>query len=93
MTNLSDLRAAVRGVVLMPGDESFDSARRPWNFAVEQPVLAVVEAADAEDVVALVRYAGECGVAVAAERPRRDRPDRGHDPVAHRAARRALSGR
>jgi FAD/FMN-containing dehydrogenase len=67
MTDLSDLRSAVRGAVLMPGDESFDSARRPWNFSVEQQVLAVVEAADAEDVVALVRYARERGVTVATQ--------------------------
>src|SRR5690606_19207546 len=31
--------------------------RRPWNLAVDQPAAAVVEAADAADVAALVRYA------------------------------------
>ncbi|NDU74559.1 FAD-binding protein [Actinomadura sp. DSM 109109] len=61
---MNDLRAAVRGRVLLPGDAGFDAARRPWNLAVEQPVEAVVEAADADDVAALVRFARSAGVAV-----------------------------
>jgi hypothetical protein len=55
MNALNTLRSAVRGQVLLPGDSGFDAARRPWNLAVEQPVAAVVEAADADDVAALVR--------------------------------------
>jgi hypothetical protein len=54
---LTQLRNAVRGRVLLPGDEDFDRARQPWNLAVEQDVPAVVEAADADDFTALVRYA------------------------------------
>jgi FAD/FMN-containing dehydrogenase len=64
---MNDLRAAVRGRVLLPGDAGFDAARRPWNLAVEQPVEAVVEAADADDVAALVRYARSAGVAIATQ--------------------------
>ncbi|RSN71560.1 FAD-binding oxidoreductase [Actinomadura sp. WAC 06369] len=58
---MNDLRTAVRGRVLLPGDPGFDAARRPWNLAVEQPADAVVEAADADDVAALVRYARATG--------------------------------
>ncbi|MFI7277642.1 FAD-binding oxidoreductase [Streptomyces sp. NPDC049879] len=61
------LRTAVRGRVWLPGDPGFDAARRPWNLAVEQPVAAVVEAADADDVAALVRYAGPAGLGVATQ--------------------------
>ncbi|WP_223199143.1 FAD-binding oxidoreductase [Solihabitans fulvus] len=64
---MSDLRSVVRGTVLLAGDDGFDDARRPWNLAIEQPVLAVVEAADADDVSALVRYARSIGVAVSAQ--------------------------
>ncbi|MEU9842232.1 FAD-binding protein [Actinomadura sp. NPDC048032] len=64
---MNDLRAAVRGRVLLPGDAGFDAARRPWNLAVEQPVEAVVEAADADDVAALVRYARSAGTAIATQ--------------------------
>jgi UDP-N-acetylenolpyruvoylglucosamine reductase len=65
MPNLTTLRAAVRGRVLLPGDDGFATAHRPWNVAVDQPVAAVVEAADADDVAAVVRYAAGEGLAVA----------------------------
>ncbi|MQY06500.1 FAD-binding oxidoreductase [Actinomadura macrotermitis] len=61
------LRSLVRGRVLLEGDEGFDEARLPWNRAVEQPVAAVVEAADAADVAAVVRHARDAGLAVAAQ--------------------------
>lgn len=50
-------RNAVRGRVLVPGDEGFERASTPWNLAVRQPVAAVVEAEDASDVAAVVRHA------------------------------------
>lgn len=67
MNTLNELRDLVRGAVLLPGDAGFDPARRPWNLAVEQDVPAVVEAADADDVVALVRYATARGLRVSAQ--------------------------
>src|SRR5690606_28443848 len=45
----------------------FDDARRPWNLAVDQPATAVVEAADAADVAALVRYARATGMAISTQ--------------------------
>ncbi len=57
----------LRGRVWLPGHEDFDAVRRPWNLAVEQPVAAVVEAADAADVAALVRAAGEAGLSIATQ--------------------------
>ena len=50
--------------VWLPGDPGFDDARQPWNLAVEQPVAAVVEAGDAEDVAAVVRSARAEGLGV-----------------------------
>lgn len=67
MTLSHDLRARLDGRVLLPGDDGFDRARRPWNLAVEQPVAAVVEAAHAEDVAALVRYARAAGTTVSVQ--------------------------
>ncbi|MEV4815185.1 FAD-binding oxidoreductase [Micromonospora tulbaghiae] len=61
------LRSAVRGRVLLPGDAGFDVVGRAWNLAVEQSPVAVVEAADADDVVALVRYARSAGLGIAAQ--------------------------
>ncbi|MFB4273302.1 FAD-binding protein [Nonomuraea sp. GTA35] len=62
-----DLRNAVRGRVLLPGEDGFDQAAGPWAVGVHQPVAAVVEAEDAADVAALVRYAREAGLTVAAQ--------------------------
>ncbi|MEU9831938.1 FAD-binding oxidoreductase [Streptosporangium sp. NPDC048047] len=67
MNSLTALRSAVRGRVRLPGDPGFDAARRPWNLAIEQTVAAVVEAADADDVAALVRHARAAGLGVAAQ--------------------------
>ncbi|WP_433517843.1 FAD-binding oxidoreductase [Nonomuraea sp. CA-143628] len=57
----------VNGNLLLPGDAGFDEARKPWNLAVDQPVRAVVEAADADDVAAVVSYARLNGLAVTAQ--------------------------
>ncbi|MFC4590232.1 FAD-binding oxidoreductase [Sphaerisporangium corydalis] len=67
MSNLNDLRSIIRGRVLLAGDDGFERVRRPWNLAVEQPVGAVVEAADADDVVALVQYARDAGLTISAQ--------------------------
>lgn len=64
MNALHGLRAVLRGQVWLPGEPAFDTARRPWNLAIEQQVDAVVEAADAADVVALVRHARAAGLSI-----------------------------
>jgi FAD/FMN-containing dehydrogenase len=66
MTDI-DLRRAVSGRVLLPGEQEFEQAAKPWNLAVTQRVAAVVEATDAADVAALVRYAREAGLTVTAQ--------------------------
>lgn len=67
MNAVTTLPRVVRGRVLLPDDPHFDTAHRPWNRAVEQPVPAVVEAADAEDVAVLVRHARSAGLGVAVQ--------------------------
>ncbi|KOX17138.1 FAD-linked oxidase [Nocardiopsis sp. NRRL B-16309] len=66
-TAVAGLASGVRGRVLLPGDAGFEEARRPWNRAVDQPVAAVVEAADADDVAAVVRHARREGLSVAVQ--------------------------
>ncbi|MFE5340435.1 FAD-binding oxidoreductase [Isoptericola sp. NPDC056578] len=61
------LASDLAGRLLLPGDEGFDAAATPWNLAVRQPVAAVVEAADADDVAATVRHARAAGLTVAAQ--------------------------
>ncbi|MEV2278547.1 FAD-binding oxidoreductase [Nocardiopsis sp. NPDC049922] len=67
MTTLDKLPTVVDGRVLLDGDEGFEAARTPWNLAVRQPVAAVVEAADADDVAAVVRFARSAGFTVSAQ--------------------------
>ncbi|MFD6158779.1 FAD-binding oxidoreductase [Nocardia sp. NPDC060256] len=62
--SIQDLRTAVRGGVLLPGDADFDQAARPWNSAIAQSVAGVVEVADAQDVAAVLDYARRAGRAV-----------------------------
>ncbi len=66
-SDLDGLRSAIRGRVLLPGDPGFDIARKPWNLTVDQSVLAVAEVADATDAAALIRYARDAGLSVAAQ--------------------------
>jgi hypothetical protein len=65
---LNDLRQTIKGRVVLRGDEWFDEARKPWNRAIDQCVLAVVEAYDADDVATLVTYARQERLTVAAQR-------------------------
>lgn len=64
---MNALTSVVRGQVWLPGQPGFDAARSAWNLAVEQPVAAVVEAADAGDVAALVRHAHAAGLGIATQ--------------------------
>ncbi len=64
---IDDLRGAVRGRVILPGDADYDGARMPWNVAVDQRPAAVVEVADAGDVVAAVRFARARGLRITAQ--------------------------
>jgi FAD/FMN-containing dehydrogenase len=58
----------IRGAVVRPGDERWNSARQAWNLAVDQQPRAVAFPADEEDVAAIVRYARAAGVRVAPQR-------------------------
>ena len=64
---MKDLTESVRGRVLTPEQAEFETAHRPWNLAVEQPVIAVVEAVDAADVAALVRFAAAARIGVSVQ--------------------------
>lgn len=66
-TDLDRLRAVVRGRVRLPEDTGFEQVRTPWNLAIDQRPRAVVEAADAADVVRTVRFARDHDVPVAAQ--------------------------
>ena len=62
---LHELADRLAGDVVLPGDETWDTARQAWNLAVDQRPAAVVYPESADDVVATVRFAAERGVRIA----------------------------
>jgi FAD/FMN-containing dehydrogenase len=65
MVHLRSLADRIGGDVVLPGDADWDAARRCWNLAVEQRPIAIVFPERADDVVATVRFAAECGFRIA----------------------------
>ena len=61
------LRRTTRGVLHTPDDPTWDQARTPWVVNVPQHPLAVLEAADADDIVTAVRWAVAHGRQVTAQ--------------------------
>jgi FAD/FMN-containing dehydrogenase len=61
------LREQLMGSVTVPGDAEWDAARQAWNLAVDQRPVAVAEPETVADVVAVVKFARERGLRVAAQ--------------------------
>ena len=64
---LVDAAALRPGLLVVPSDERYDEVRTAWTLAVDQRPAAVAVPESAEDVVAVVRYAGERGLRVSAQ--------------------------
>src|SRR5262249_51806071 len=65
--DFGSLRDQVTGTLVTPDDPGFTAARMPWVVNVEQHPAAVLEVADAADVVTAVRWAGVHGVPVSVQ--------------------------
>lgn len=52
-----DLRAALRGTLLLPGEAGYERARRVWNGAIDRHPSAIAQCSDAEDVAVVVKFA------------------------------------
>lgn len=63
----AELAKQVSGRVVTPADGDWDTERMGWHLMVDQRPAAVVHAADAADVVAVVRFAAEHCLSVAAQ--------------------------
>jgi FAD/FMN-containing dehydrogenase len=61
------LREQLMGAVTVPGDVDWDAARQAWNLAVDQHPAAVAEPETVADIVAIVNYARERGLRLAAQ--------------------------
>ena len=63
---VAELRAALRGAVLAPGEPGYDDARRIFNAMIDSRPELIVRCATAADVVACVGFAQAHGLAVSA---------------------------
>jgi FAD/FMN-containing dehydrogenase len=62
---LAELRAAVAGAVIVPGDPDYETARRIWNHAIDRHPAMVVRCTGTADVIAAVRFARSEGLSIA----------------------------
>jgi FAD/FMN-containing dehydrogenase len=62
---LTALRGRFRGMLLRPGEESYDEARRVWNGAIDRRPALIARCAGTDDVRAAIRYAREQDLSVA----------------------------
>ena len=63
--DLSSLHKAIAGEALLPEEPGWDAARQPWNLLAEQRPAMVGIPASADDVAAMVGFAGARGLRVA----------------------------
>jgi FAD/FMN-containing dehydrogenase len=61
------LRGSVAGRLHLPGDPDWVGVSTPWVVNIPQRPAAVLEVADAADVVTAVRFAADRGIAVTAQ--------------------------
>ena len=54
---LEQLRTAVRGPLILPGDEAYESARKVYNAMIDKRPSIIVRCTDVADVIAAVNYA------------------------------------
>ncbi len=67
LSSPSRLTSALEGKVVIPEDVRFDEARRAWNLAIDQRPAAVAFPESPQDVAAVVLFAREFGLRVAAQ--------------------------
>src|SRR5690349_2951717 len=62
--SVEQLQAQIAGTVLTPESPDYDKTRRGWNLTINQRPVAVLVAANTQDVVAGVRFARENNLGV-----------------------------
>ncbi|MGX5695561.1 FAD-binding oxidoreductase [Agromyces soli] len=61
---MASARESVGGVVLEPGDEGFDEARRVWNAMIDRTPRYVARCASAPEVAEAIRFARRNGLEI-----------------------------
>ena len=62
---VAELRSAVAGAVIVPGDPDYETARRTWNHAIDHRPAMIIRCTGTADVVAAVRFARSEGLPIA----------------------------
>ena len=62
---LADLAERLRGDLVLPGSDEYLRLATPWNVSVGSHPIAVAAVADADDVVAVMRWGRETRTRVA----------------------------
>lgn len=62
---VADFAITLKGKVLLPGDNSYDSSRKLWNGMIDNHPAMIVQCADARDVSATVKFAAKYNLLVA----------------------------
>jgi FAD/FMN-containing dehydrogenase len=61
---IGELRAAMDGPVIVPGDVEYDDRRRVWNAGVDRSPSVIARCTSAADVAAAIRLAREHGLEI-----------------------------
>ena len=61
---IGQLRDAMQGAVVAPGDAEFDAGRRVWNAGIDRRPSVIARCASTADVVAAVGFARERGLGI-----------------------------
>lgn len=62
---VQELGAALRGTVILPGDDAYEATRRVWNGMIDKRPALIVQCAGVADVVAAVQFARDHDLLVA----------------------------
>lgn len=57
-SDIEDLRAGLRGALVLPGDAGYDSVRKIWNAAFDRRPALIVRCAGAADIGRALQFAG-----------------------------------
>ena len=57
-SDIEDLRAGLRGPLLLPGDAAYDDTRKIWNAAFDRHPALIVRCAGAADIARALQFAG-----------------------------------
>lgn len=65
LSAVQELAARLRGALIRPGDDSYDTARKVYNGMIDRRPALIARCANAGDVIAAVTFAREQGILVA----------------------------